>query len=171
MWNIYLWPHFTFYSPSSYSPWLDSISQWNSHIGVFIKSTNICQRDTRLCPYWVKFLFYSRNSFQINLPHATRRPPHPHRPPVTSLLSSLDFPTAKTSWPPPAWYRALVISPSLTAPPDPLGAGDARPVDGSEPSLTAHLWWDPPNTWLYTPQLCLPGIPGTWGLATQLWCW
>ena len=48
-------------------------------------------------------------------------------------------------------------SPSLAAPPSPLGAGAARPVGGSKPSLVTRLRQAPENSWLADADSARPG--------------
>ena len=108
----------------------------------------------------VTVLFYARLILPILLfTHANRCPPllltpSSHISGSSTLLSPL---YTKSPTLPPAWYRALVIPHSLAAPPAPLDAGDACPVGGSEPSLTACIQRAPGNAWLAAPDYSQPG--------------
>ena len=86
--------------------------------------------------------------FSVSLVPTQPYAPPPCLPPVTSMFSSTEFPS-----------RALVISPSISAPPAPLSAGGACPVGGSETSLTARLWQAPANAWLAAPNSAHLGAP------------
>ena len=126
--------------------------QWHAHSGVVvIQSLNRVQMTLESVP--IELHFYSRPVVVAPLLVPTRPdpPPPPHRPPVTSPLSSPEFPPLETLRNPPTQSCTLVLSPSLAAPPDTLGAGNAHPVSGSETSLTARLRRAPANAWLAAP--------------------
>ena len=111
-------------------------------------------RDTRLCPY--DLFFYSRPIVVSTLMFPMRPDSPPRHPPFTSPFYFPEFPPAKTPEPPPARSRAILLSPSLAAPPAPIGSGGAHSVSGSELPLTYYLWLAPSNALMAAPYSALP---------------
>ena len=109
----------------------------------------------------IELRFYSRLVVVSTLGVPTQPDPPPplppHRPPLTSLFCSLDFPPPETPQPPPARSHKIVLSPSLAAPSSLLIAGGARLVSGIEPSPTARFQQASANAWLVAPNSARSG--------------
>ena len=120
-------PVFTqFTSGLIFYSWPASVYLWHTHSGVVVfYYLCIGQKDTRLCPYCYGSILGL--SYSCHLTLSPRDPTSPPPPPPSSHISGsspLLIPLyPKRPDPPPARSCAIVLSPSLFAPPSPFGAG------------------------------------------------